>query len=85
MPSAIRWSSASLRSSSSGPPMSPIERVAPLGAAPGRSAIVDGRDGEPRVHVGLDLGVPAVLVEPGRTAVGADQDRPRTRALGASR
>ena len=45
---ATSQSSPAFRSSSSGPPMSPIERVAPLGAVAGRASVVEQRHGEAR-------------------------------------
>ena len=57
------------------------QRVTPLGAVPGRPAVVDHRHGEPGVDVGLRFRAPPILVQPGRPAVRPDQDRERPVAL----
>ncbi len=54
------------------------EGVTPLRAATGRAPVVDEHDGESGVDVGLNLGMPLVLVEPGRPPVRTNQDRPRS-------
>ena len=53
------------------------QRVAPLGAVPGRAAVVDHRHGEPGVDVRLRLRAPPILVQPCGPAVGPDQHRER--------
>ncbi len=57
------------------------QRVAPFGAVPGRTAVVDHRHGESRVDVRLCLRAPPILVQPGGSAVGTDQHRERPVAL----
>ena len=61
------------------------EGVTPLRAPTGRPSVVDEHDGESGVDVGLDLGMPLVLVEPGRAPVRTDQDRPRPCSAGVTR
>ena len=55
----------------------PDERVAPLAAVADRAAVVDHPDGEAGVDVRLHLRLPAVEVEPGRSAVDEHQHRER--------